>query len=448
MMAKNYIKRFIAGFILAVFLITVSAIPFAPVASAQFGIGGIIGSIGGLVQCAVDFLSGGFLGAGAQNAYASVPVHETAQAKEGCPDIAAWFTAKVLLRQLVGDIIDWIKTGGYDERPLYVEDFRAYLIEAEDRGKAIFLNELNNEVADLIGEPFRDFILLRFNSRVNKDIFPHAIYDATIEDPQAFYNDFAQGGFEAYMQTILNPANNPWGAILLEEDRLAAQEATEYTQTYLETVSSEGFLPDKGKCLATEDFGAGPICIKFGKIKIPGSNIQDILNEAFETDLTTLENADEIKEIILAFLSRLILGGILDFDSSEEGLNPVPDEEELPQNTTLNVATSCTTGVFGSGPQNTITWTPTGGTVYIRFCTGTGCGITTANALACQSTTGSCTHGNLLPNTVYGYQAYTSTLPAPLPLTQPISDIAYVTTGTCEEPPPPPSPSPSPQPNS
>ncbi|MDP2676070.1 MAG: hypothetical protein Q8O83_00055 [bacterium] len=442
----TWIQKSVAT-ILLVFLLVVSFfIPAPRQANAQFG-GGILGTLIDIGACALDLL-GGFLSVGPTPAYASVPVHETALAKEGCPDIEAWFFAKLILRDVVGDIIDWVKSGGYDGRPLFVQDFTSYFVEAEDRGKGIFLSELQF-VQEQFGEPFAQDVANFFTSSVQPGGPPHAQYDANIPDPQAFYDDYSKGGLEAWYETMLNPANNVWGTITIEGKRLSAQQATEFEQSKTETLSYEGFIGDKD-CLGTFSFGGQTICIRFDDIKIPGSNAQDILNEVFETDITTLEDADEISEVILTFINRLILGGIMDFDTSSESLNPIPqapeEEETTPGGSGGGGGGSTPTGqvtatpvcLTNGPPAVNISWDIDTGNVantlgYARYCVGQGCVPTTSSPPACVGTT-SCVHTGGLPSGgVYSYRVFVyQTVAGPTGIPLAVStNVSSATISTC-----------------
>lgn len=361
-----------------------------------------------------------------QKTEAAVPVFETGLLKEGPLDFFAYSASKFVLRNLIiKPIINWIARGGFDGRPLFVEDFKYYLLESGDRGTAIYLRELNAGSGQIAG-PFRGTILTLFNNST-QNTFPHA--KSTIENivnPRAFYNDYSVGGSEAFLVSILNPNNNFLGIHLLEQERLARQQAIEIESSRIETESSGGFIGYK-ECLEYTDFGSGPLCIKFGPIKTPASNAQGLLNRVSESDINTLEAADELNELLDKLfdgqlISNRLFFGITDFDSSS--LDNPPNDiafPEPPATTTspvetpssisgpVTVTSACESGVS----VNIMSWTPLtiiGTPTYnVRYCTGTNCtvilfsptvpGCSDINEIACK-------HFGVIPGKIYGYRVF------------------------------------------
>lgn len=411
---------------------------------------------------------------------ASIPVHETALMKEGWMDIIAYTIAKQFLRLMIREIVGWIQTGDIDGGPLFIQNFKDFFREVRDDSTAIFIDSLlDPAIQTTIPSPFRDIVTEGIITALNtSSVHTPSTLIGLLPDETPFYNDYDVGGLIGFFHIATKPQNQAAGRFLLALEDAQKYGTERNTEAQTETISSEGF---KGfaDCIGwVEDFANGrSVCIS-RQIKTPGSNAQDLLASTLESDLDTLELADELDEIIGVIINRLITG-ILDFDLSDESIDPfagtyrpIPGDGQPipgdPCNPNTDVGTSspvatpqgCQTGGGGGGsggggstpaggtatafpicltngpPVINISWNIDTGNVtntlgYVRYCTGI-CVPTTSSPVACIGTT-SCVHTGVTSGGTYTYKVFvypTLAGPTGTPLTT-STNIPSTTALTC-----------------
>ncbi|PIR69581.1 MAG: hypothetical protein COU47_02390 [Candidatus Niyogibacteria bacterium CG10_big_fil_rev_8_21_14_0_10_46_36] len=363
-----------------------------------------------------------------QKTEASVPVHETALLKEGPYDIAAYTIAKQLWRQLIRDIVGWIQTGNIYGGPLFVQNFDVFFHQLTRDGVAIFIDSLLDPITQKnIPSPFRDIITesavitLNTSSANLKSSLTGIVPDETV-----FYKDLSEGGMIGLREILTTPQSSLTGRLLVALDDADRQAALETQSGSTEISSSEGFW-GYADCIGwIEDFGSGRNVCLGRSVKTPGSNAQDLLASALESDIDTLEVADELQEIIAAILDRLMFS-ILDFDLSDASLDPFSGIDRTPPS-----------GGGGSGggsggitppaggqvvanpvcltngtPAINITWSIDTANVVntiavVRYCTGQACVPTTSSPVACISPTSasSCVQDGITSGGTYTYKVF------------------------------------------
>lgn len=260
---------------------------------------------------------------------------------------------KRLLDRLTDDTIAWIN-GETDGRPKFFnQPFSQVLLDAADAAVGDALLDLGlGEVCS----PFRARINLELTARRPVQEAVRCTLSQVVDNFEAFGQDFSQGGWLAYSET-LKPQNNPWGATLIAKDALqkAYQKKTEEKQ--LEIIAGQGYTQEK-KCLAwtfyvevdrsnnwktininkdtkkysnpekappVEDEEKSLASRNFGNIlgykwvcsqisnTIPGILIKDINSSAFTKDYDYVVNSDDLtpylEAIFDAAVNRLIKRG-------------------------------------------------------------------------------------------------------------------------------------------
>lgn len=379
---------------------------------------------------------------------ASVPVFETALLKEGPLDIAAYTIAKTLLRQIMREIIGWIRTGDLDGGPLFITNFRDFFYKTQEDAKTIFIESLlSPAIQKTIPSPFRDIVT---ESTILALRTPSVHLPSTltgiVADEDILYEDYSQSGLIGLFDILTMPQNNSFGRTMLALDDAEHEIAQRISEANTETISYSGF---KGyaDCLGVlTNIVQSDTCIK-RLIKTPGSSAKDLLSSVLESDLDTLEVADELSEIIAAIVDRLMTS-ILDFDLSDSSTDPFngidrtppgqgetpPPPPPPPESSSITASNSCIAGT----PTNTISWTPlttqpSGFNLYeVHYCTGAGCLPLSTDPTACTTTIASqitsCTHQNVVPGATYGYRVFTQNVFA---TGNPITDVASATVQSC-----------------
>lgn len=239
----------------------------------------------------------------------------TLTSKDNLWDVLAWAAAKIALSLLAQITVEWVRSGNqnfsdlfYGGAQTWILNFEQYLIDAADHAAGIFIGELlGSAVQGLLCSPFRVNLTHYFTIRGKLPPFPHAKCTLTkiISNIENFQVDFSQGGSEAYLEMFLNPANNPIGALLIEQERREIMAAKGVINAQLESQSNQGFIGVK-KCVKKgkgAEFGE-EVCEKYETVT-PGKVIQDQLSEALRSELKGFQHADEISELVAQFIVAL-----------------------------------------------------------------------------------------------------------------------------------------------
>lgn len=300
-----------------------------------------------------------------QSAEASVPVHEwgttgpiptpmtmawqpckdlSLAAGLGCPgsgltsfipswDGLAWIAAKVILHEFSQQIVQWIRTGqsplfsGGTEGSLFVTNIDEFLLDAADNSAAVFLSEYYRDAYDFLCTPFRLNVGLGLGHSYGRD-YGSFRYQARcsitdiVGNLEDFYNDFSNGGWEAWFQTA-RYANNPLGLLTLSLDVDIGREHRAVNANSSDFLAGLGF-PGLRECPPENQIpgptqNGQPLCKNNGYItKTPGKAIEDQVANLYGQEWRNLGIADEINEILFAsfqsLLSWILSGG------SDDGL--------------------------------------------------------------------------------------------------------------------------------
>jgi hypothetical protein len=268
-------------------------------------------------------------------------------------DALLWEAARFILREFTENIVHWIKTGqdpfffGGTNGGLFVTNIDEFVLDAADNAAGVFLSEYLGDAYDQLCSPFRLDVGLGLGHSYGRDYgsFKYqarcSITDivANLED---FYNDFENGGWEAWFATS-RYENTPLGLLTLSLETSIGRERRAASANILDFSAGLGFLglrecpPENQIPGPTQD--GEPLCKNNGYItKSPGKAVEDQLADALGQDVRQLEVADEIDEILALLFDELLAwalggkgGGLLGYEKNSvpdfpESLNP--DEVE------------------------------------------------------------------------------------------------------------------------
>jgi len=202
-----------------------------------------------------------------------------------------------LLTLIVDQIIGWIEGEG---KPLFVTDWRQFVADAG-----------NIALGDLIQELGLGFLCSPFGLQVQLSVlrpprfsqYITCTLDDVVQNIEAFYEDFRQGGWLAYAE-LWQPQNNFYGAVLLAMEEREQRIAAQTEANVLEAIAGSGFLGTR-KCDAT-----GRFCF----ITTPGAQIGALAAKAIGSDIDYLINAQDLAvyvgAIADALINRLIRSGV------------------------------------------------------------------------------------------------------------------------------------------
>lgn len=241
-------------------------------------------------------------------------------------DCFAWVVAKLAIHTLSQQIISWIRTGNLDGGPLFVTDWENFLLEAIDQASGLFLEELN---LTQLCEPFSLSIKIGLSNGVvgnggrgvpfNKRA--HCTISDAMNNLQNFYNNFANGGWDRWLQISQEPSNNPYMSFLIGIEALENRRQIASQKNFFEALASQGLLGTKECEPATTETEAGDVPLgEKCTITTPGKAVEEELADVLGINLEQLNLADEIDEILMALLQNLLqqilfaAGGVLSSD--------------------------------------------------------------------------------------------------------------------------------------
>lgn len=326
--SSSAITRTVAGALLAIiFSVSIGLPGLTPVAGAQM----IVND-----PPATALLSGIATAAGTS---AAVDVEQGLITK--ALNALAWTVAKVAIQSMTKSVVNWIN-GGFEGSPAFETDLNNSLRKLGDGVAQGFLTQIINDEA--VHSPFIDNLVTNvgatyylYSSRNAISAQLRYTLAKTSPNPQAFQaGDFSQGGWNAWMSTFQNPANNPYGAQMIASQALANQISAAANQRVAELAWGKGFLSWKGDCIKgnisndastlMNELGAtgkdaetayisslsdAEGCLE-RETKTPGSVIESALISNVNSPLHQLELADSINEIVGALATQLVskvLGG-------------------------------------------------------------------------------------------------------------------------------------------
>src|SRR3990167_8101929 len=214
-------------------------------------------------------------------------------------DLVAITIAKLALEQILNATTAWINNG-FEGNPAYVTDPLQFFTKIADNIAGEFIQ--GSELGFLCS-PFQAKIRLALARRhAQRRQFQCTLTNvvANIED---FYNDFSQGGWDAWFVMTQNDVNNPYGAFLEAQIELDNRLAQALGLQNLKLSWDSGFL-GWSECIR-EDPDTGE-CLERGPTKTPGKVIEDQLENVLGSGVRQLELADELDELVAALFSQLL----------------------------------------------------------------------------------------------------------------------------------------------
>lgn len=278
-------------------------------------------------------------------------------------DSIAWYFVKEMLHEFTQSIVNWIQTGqdpffrGGTSGSLFVTNIDKFLLDGADNAASVFLEEYyGEETWSQLCTPFRDLVGLGLSRSYGRDYGSFKFQaECTIQDIVAnvedFYNDFENGGWEAWLASA-SYANNPWGLLALGEETSRSRQSRASSANLNDFIAGLGF-PGLRECPpenqlpgATPD--GKPLCKNNGYItKTPGKAIEDQVANVYGNEFRSLEAADEIDEILFAGFRSLLSwalssggdGGLL---GENTDIKPPPTNDDCSQSTNRPNACQCT----------------------------------------------------------------------------------------------------------
>ncbi|MBI2086790.1 MAG: hypothetical protein HYT69_01300 [Candidatus Zambryskibacteria bacterium] len=212
--------------------------------------------------------------------------------------------AQKMIDDMVRSTVNWAQSG-FDGNPAYVTNPKQYFTDLADgiAGDFIAGSDLN-----FLCSPFQTQIRLALQKQyLQRRQFQCTLTDA-VANIDAFYNDFDQGGWDAWFSMTQNSSNNPYGAFLDAQVELDSRIASAAHLKREQLNWNSGFLSFE-KCLGTEVLNnetGTKDCIGAKQVVTPGQTIKTQLDKALGSGLEKLISAQSIDQLISAFASGLL----------------------------------------------------------------------------------------------------------------------------------------------
>ena len=214
-------------------------------------------------------------------------------------DLIAITIARAALEQILQATTDWVRNG-FEGNPAYATDPRQFFTNIADNiaGEFIAGSELG-----FLCSPFQLQIRLALQRYYTQRRQFQCTLTDVIGNIDAFYNDFDQGGWDAWFAMTQNDVNNPYGAYLQGQIELDSRLAEALSIQDKQLSWNSGFL-SWSECIS-EDPDTGE-CYRRGPVQTPGKGIEGQLQGVLGTGVRQLELADELDELVSALFVQLL----------------------------------------------------------------------------------------------------------------------------------------------
>ncbi|MCD5382029.1 MAG: hypothetical protein LR017_01790, partial [Candidatus Pacebacteria bacterium] len=344
----NSLKKILI--VLTIFCV-VSSTHFVTTAQQAHAVGGgvvkVVGGTGTMPQIATEIKTG-----------ALVVAERVWQQKDLVLDYLLWNTVNIIIEQMAASLVDWINSG-YEGSPTFALDVQDVLEKAAIREVDRFLGDPSDKDNPLgfFCSPFNVDIAAKLKLVFNpikkeerqcgvEDIVKN-IYDAnlTVNGERLKLKDV--GGWDGWYRVTAKQGNNPYGALVSAEADLALRIKNAKGEEHTLLDFGNGFRSMKQcdgggqtpkdnspvKKPTAEDLdpfgGAGANVpnakkpVETCEVTTPGKVLEGQLNKNLGIPLDRLAVADEIDEVISAFMQRLVTDvfnlGLSNYDAGSAG---------------------------------------------------------------------------------------------------------------------------------
>lgn len=266
--------------------------------AAMFGLGGASAALGGVA---------GILGGSVPVFDAGVNTNTGAVVQKECGlDAIAFALAKIAIQALTTSILNWINSG-FEGSPAFVTDLEQFLYDIDVE---VFENFLGSDAIAFLCTPWQFDIQLALELQFSRttNVPECSLGDVVGDIDQFLAGDFSQGGWQGW--TELTVRNNPYQDFFIAQAELDAEIAAARFREVTLLDFGRGFLSFE-QCTSRPANPTDPNAlpgdiIEDCAITTPGAVIESQLENVLGSGVRQLELADEINEVITAFLSQLV----------------------------------------------------------------------------------------------------------------------------------------------
>lgn len=310
---------------------TYSATPQNGGSSVQYGnksfnISGIGAALSGCLGAGkwVTGALGSIFGGGGGSDSVAVDDSEANQ-KESCGDALAYAASRVIIQNMSKSIVNWATTGN-NGNPYYPTNYQSLYQNIRNTEIRSFVSELQSNANK---NPYNTSFAKSLAAKAREDSKSFAERNAYTGPGPEFFQDFRNGGWDAWFNYILIPKNNPLGYSQIASEENAKRQNTAVESTQEELKNNNGFLSQKtcddknyvpwkdsaeeAKVTAAASSGdenaikrvLQSTCSNF-KIQTPGSLISKQLSDILGSPIRQAEQVDEVDEALGAVFDNII----------------------------------------------------------------------------------------------------------------------------------------------
>jgi len=269
-----------------------------------------------------------------------------------------------IIQRMVAQIVNWIQGGG---KPQFVSDWKGFLEDSKQN----VIGGVIQQVAPGLCSPFRGFVSGALKPIPQQRLLEPPVtctLDQVVSNIKGFAKDFSQGGWAGYF-AVLQPKNNPWGAVLLTQQLALRAASKEEESKTNEGISGGGFLstktcvspqtvpvrgtsqadsncdPSQQSCAGTAgpteselksipDYVPGSarcsggactsyqICAPNGwQVTTPGNTVANVTNQAITSPIPNIIGAEDIGAIISALIDSALNKLLFSQDAGLAGIS-------------------------------------------------------------------------------------------------------------------------------
>lgn len=223
--------------------------------------------------------------------------------KESILDFIVWRLINMVLQRMIRDITNWVRSG-FQGEPAFLGNPDQFLTGIADQvvGEYLASTEFGNFICSPFRLEIRGVIDLMYKKTRNEA--PVCTFSGAVANVTNFFNQgpnggfIAGGGWDSWFKVSQNPQNNPYGSVLMAQEKLSLRLTNAKGNSYGKVQNAQGFL-SKEECIYIE---SRRVC----QTVTPGSTIEKSLNESLNLGGKRIAIADEVNELIGAFLDQVV----------------------------------------------------------------------------------------------------------------------------------------------
>ncbi len=220
-----------------------------------------------------------------------------------------WHLAKAVISQIMRETIRWVNTG-FQGSPAYIQDLGQFLVDVADEEAAAYLTSLWNGELSIICSPFRLDVQMAVSIAYQRGYKGQrrCTLSGMLQNLEGFIRgDVNAGGWPAWRSVVLNPSvYTPYGAGISATVGLHARIVNARGQQLTIGGWGAGFLSSR-VCDPPRTVPGGGVAPQVCRIVTPGQVISSQINQTLQLGNESLVEADEINELIGAFMSQVAL---------------------------------------------------------------------------------------------------------------------------------------------